>query len=222
MGEIALAVGLPRSTVQRIVAALVDEQFLIAAAPKSRVTLGPALIRLAQSTNIKIDEFVRPLMQTLCRELEETVDLSVIQGDVAIFIDQILGSHRLRAVSAIGETFPLHCTANGKALLATLPPDKLDKILKSRLKPYTTNTVTDPELIRREIEQIKKDKIAYDIEEHTNGICALGTSFEDPVGRCFAISIPVPATRFSRNEERIKSALHDFRQQIMIMLGTET
>ena len=39
----------------------------------------------------------------------------MVKKDHLVFIDQVIGSQRLRTVSAVGETFPLHCTANGKA-----------------------------------------------------------------------------------------------------------
>lgn len=219
LGEIALRVGLPRSTVQRIVTALAEEQFLIAASPKSRVKLGPALIRLAKATNIEINHIVRPYLENLCRKLEETVDLSVIQGRSAVFVDQIPGSHRLRAVSAIGERFPLHCTACGKALLATMARGKLEKFVGRNLESYTENTITDPEVLRKEIERVRRVSYAIDMEEYTEGICAIGVSFEDSFGGAYAISIPAPAVRFSRNEKRFRAAILECRDQIAAMLG---
>jgi DNA-binding IclR family transcriptional regulator len=111
LGQIALRVGLARSTVQRIVDALRAEQFVIAASPTAGVRLGPALIRLAASASVEFDQITRPIMSDLSQAVGETVDLSVLKGNVAIFTDQVQGVHRLRAVSAIGETFPLHCTA---------------------------------------------------------------------------------------------------------------
>ena len=70
-------------------------------------------------------------MAHLSRQIGETVDLSVQKGTSAIFTDQLQGAHRLRAVSAVGETFPLHCTANGKALLSILKPAELDDFLEN-------------------------------------------------------------------------------------------
>src|SRR5450631_1409802 len=113
LAQISQRVNLARSTVQRIVDALRTEHFLIAASPTSGVRLGPALIRLAASASVEFDQITRPVISTLSQAIGETVDLSVLKGKAAIFTDQIQGSHRLRAVSAIGETFPLYCTANG-------------------------------------------------------------------------------------------------------------
>lgn len=221
LGEIALKVELPRSTVQRIVSALASEQLLIAATPKSRVKLGPALIRLARATNNEIEQIARPLMEALCRDTRETIDLSVIRGKSAVFVDQVLGSQRLRAVSAIGDQFPLHCTACGKALLATLAPEKLNQFLKTQLEIFTPNTVVDPEKIRQDIERIQQTGLSYDQEEHTEGICAVAISFEDPMGRAYAVSIPVPTPRFSKNKAFFEQELLKCRDQIKLSLGLQ-
>lgn len=219
LGEIAARVGLARSTVQRIVAALADEQFLIAATPKSRVKLGPAIIRLANATRLEVSQLVRPLMEELSREIGETIDLSIIQGKMAVFVDQVTGSHRLRAVSAIGERFPLHSTACGKALLATLSDEKRDKLLAPPLEAFTKNTITNPADLRKELTQIRKSKVAYDAEEYNEGICAVGTWFIGPFERAYAISVPTPATRFERNKQRLQKALLETRDRIVDLLG---
>ena len=118
LGQIAQRVNLARSTVQRIVAALEAEKFLIAASPNGRVRLGPTILRLAASARTDFVAVARPYLVQLSNELKETVDLAVVKKDHLVFIDQVIGSQRLRTVSAVGETFPLHCTANGKAYLA--------------------------------------------------------------------------------------------------------
>ena len=214
LGDIAARVDLPRSTVQRIVTALADEQLLISASPKSRVKLGPALIRLANATNNEIDRMARPYMEALSREIGETIDLSVLQGKTAVFVDQVPGSHRLRTVSAIGERFPLHCTAHGKALMATLPDDKLARRLSMELAKFTPSTKTNPIELKSEIDSIRNGECASDVEEYTEGICALSMTFLDPLGRAFAISVPIPTPRFSRKRESIEAALRRCHEQI--------
>ncbi|MEP2736557.1 MAG: IclR family transcriptional regulator [Erythrobacter sp.] len=219
LGEIAARVDLARSTVQRIVAALAEEQLLIAATPKSRVKLGPALVRLARATNIEIEQIAHPIMEEFSRKINETVDLSVVQGKSAVFVDQVLGSHRLRAVSAVGERFPLHSTACGKALLSKQPEARLEKMLNSKLEAYTENTITDPEALRAQLHAPRDGDTIEDIEEYTEGICAVGIAFTDPLERVFAISIPVPTNRFMQNREKLRAALLECRNEILAALG---
>lgn len=222
LAQIALRVGLARSTVQRIVDALSEEHFLIAASPTSGVRLGPGLIRLAASASVEFDQLTRPVLADLSKKVGETVDLSVLKGAAAVFTDQVQGAHRLRAVSAIGETFPLHCTANGKAILSVVAPEKLDRLLRAPLQKHTVNTVTRPAELLKQIETCRRSGLAYDIEEHTEGICAVGTAFLDPVGRAVALSVPVPTPRFGKLKATLSEHLLRARSEILAAFGTPT
>jgi len=215
LGQIAQRVSLARSTVQRIVDALREEQFVIAASPTAGVRLGPALIRLAASASVEFDDITRPIMADLSAAVGETVDLSVMKGASVLFTDQIQGRHRLRAVSAIGETFPLYCTAPGKALLSLLPEDKLQRLLKTPMPRLTAKTITKPAALLKELESCRRTGLAFDDEEHTEGISALGTAFLDPMGRAIALSIPVPTTRFVRTRQQLASQLLAARDRIL-------
>ncbi len=219
LAQIAQRVDLARSTVQRIVDALRAEQFLIAATPTSGVRLGPALIRLAASASVDFDQITRPIMAKLSLHLRETVDLSVLKGFSAVFTDQIPGAHRLRAVSGVGDSFPLHCTANGKALLSVMPEKTLRQFLRHPLPRMTPATIVKSGALQAAIEACAKSGVAFDLEEHTEGICAVGTAFLDPLGRCMALSIPVPTTRFTRMKSDLVKELLKARAAILEMLG---
>src|ERR1700754_4862887 len=137
LGQIAQRVALARSTVQRIVAALAAEKLLIAASPTGRVRLGPTILRLAASARTDFVAIARPFLVKLSNELGETVDLATIRQDHLVFVDQVIGSQRLRTVSAVGEMFPLYCTANGKAYLAGLDRDAIEKLIGSTYERRT-------------------------------------------------------------------------------------
>lgn len=215
LGQIAKRVDLPRSTVQRIVTALANEQLLIAASPTARVMLGPAILRMASNTHFDFANFVRPHLESLAAETGETVDLSMQRGDKMVFIDQITARHRLSAVSAIGETFPTFSSANGKAALSLLSNDEISVLLDGGLYEETPNTISDMSSLLDNIETVRQRQFAIDNEEHTEGICAVGTAFHDPVGRIFAVSVPVPTPRFVRSRDLLTKAILDFRGELL-------
>ena len=197
LGQIAQRVNLARSTVQRIVAALESEKLVIAATPNGRVRLGPAIMRLAASVRSDFIALARPFLERLSAELHETVDLSTVKKDHLVFIDQVIGSQRLRTVSAVGETFPLHCTANGKAYLAQLTDVGVEELIGRSYEPRTPKTLTRLETLLEELKAVRRTGVAYDREEHTLGICAAGVALRDPLGNSVAISVPVPSQRFA-------------------------
>ena len=208
LGQIAQRVNLARSTVQRIVAALETESLVIAATPNGRVRLGPAILRLAASVRSDFIAAARPFLERLSAELQETVDLAVVKKDHLVFIDQVIGPQRLRTVSAVGETFPLHCTANGKAYLAQLSEAGVEKLIGRTFEPRTPNTITRIEALIEELAKVRANNgIAIDREEHSLGICAAGVSLRDPLGNSVAISVPVPSQRFVDQQATIVARL---------------
>ena len=150
-----------------------------------------------------VREVARPFLRRLHEQLEETVDLAVLDGDRVRFIDQIAAPTRLRAVSAVGDSFPLHCTANGKALLAALPDETAEALTGGHLGALTSHTITSGDGLRAELAQVRRDGVAYDREEHTEGICAAGAVILNSDGPVTAISVPMPVQRFYGNEERV-------------------
>jgi DNA-binding IclR family transcriptional regulator len=226
LSQLAKELNLPRSTVQRIVAALDDENFLIAASPTARVRLGPALLQITKSVRFELAQIARPYLEELSRETGETVDLAVLDGVKAVFVDQVQGTHRLRAVSAMGVSFPLYCTANGKAMLAALDPESFSR-LKSRIRLTGADSGaarTWPDL-EAELTQVRETGIAYDREEHSSGISAIGAAIRGLEGEIAALSIPVPAVRFNELEKGLVASLRRSAgelQELLTMKGGTT
>jgi DNA-binding IclR family transcriptional regulator len=202
--EVAEQVGLARSTIHRLLNALEDEGLVESGGTRGRYRLGPEIGRLADIARRGVISGIHPLLEELSHEVNETADLSVLDRDRATFVDQVVTPHRLLAVSSVGESFPLHCTANGKAFLAGLPPQDLARILAGPLAALTPRTITDPAALARELERVREEGIAYDREEHAEGICAVGTELR---GLAVAVSVPMPAQRFYGREAELRDAL---------------
>lgn len=218
LSQLAERVGLPRSTVHRIVTALTAEGLLAAASPNGRVLLGPEIGRLAAGRREFWRE-LRPYMERLFDVLGETIDCSVLDGDHVRFVDQLPGRHRLRAVSVVGSSFPLYSTANGKAILAELTSEELARLLPGRLKRYTEQTITSPTALARELARIREVGVAFDHEEHTVGISAAGIALRDPSGDFAALTVPMPTQRFVGNEDELAKALLTVKRDVEATFG---
>jgi DNA-binding IclR family transcriptional regulator len=218
LSQIAQRTGLARSTAQRIVAALQAEKLVIAASSYGRVILGPEILRLARAARSDIVQVAHPVLVQLSAELCETVDLSVVVKDRLLFVDQVIGPHRLRTVSAVGDTFPLYCTANGKAYLATLDDRSVELLVGNQLDARTPHTLTKLPDLLKDLVRVRKTGLAFDREEHTLGISAVGVGLLDAVGHPMAISVPVPTQRFAEMEtlicERLLTTKHALQELI--------
>lgn len=223
IAELARAVDLPRSTVYRIVATLADDGFVTMGRGRQGVQLGPELGQLAAASRRGLAEVAHPYMESMAAELNETVDLAVLQRGQVRFIDQAVGSQRLRAQVIIGEVYPAYCTANGKAMLAAQSPAALEGVLATiRLVRHTPNTIVRKASLLKELEEIRRTGVAFDREEHTLQICAVGSVIRDRFGRMAgAITIATPANRFYGREEQLIASLLDGRDRIEQAFGTQ-
>lgn len=191
--------GLAKSTARRLLVGLVEVGFA-AVDDDGRIVLGERLLGLANADAAHITAAFRPTLERVAEATGETVDLSVYRGGQMLFIDQIESPHRLRAVSAIGGRFPLSDTANGKAALALLDDTTVDSTLGS-LDPAVAAR------LRTELRGIRADRVAFDRDEHTEGISAAGIAGRAAGGNIVAISVPAPTERFNTHQDRIVAAL---------------
>lgn len=191
--------GLAKSTTRRLLVGLMEIGFA-AVDDDGRIVLGESLLALASANAAHITATFRPTLERVAEETGETVDLSILRGGQMLFIDQIESPHRLRAVSAIGARFPLLDTANGKAALAVLDEAELEHVLE----PLSADRATR---VRAEIDEIRSGQIAFDRDEHTEGISAAGVAARAASGNVVAISVPAPTDRFIAHQTRIVAAL---------------
>ncbi len=212
LANISDRVGLARSTVHRIVLALEAERLVSCNGP-GQFRLGPEILHLAESCKLDLIRDIHPYLIRLSRELDETVDLSVRSGHLVTVVDQIIALRRLRVEAALGRSFPLHCTASGKAILAALPDETGQALLSGQLESTTSKTITDRAELQRQIEQIRKTGIAFDREELSVGLCAIG-SFMKIGNEILAVSIPVPASRFYGQEDHLSRSLTRFISEV--------
>lgn len=219
LGQIAREVGLARSTVQRIVAALVKEDFVTEAQPGRGVRIGPGLARIAASLSSNFTEILHPYLVALRDQVGETVDLSILSGGSAVFIDQIPGQQRLVALSGIGERFPLHCTANGKAILSCFSREDAAALIDKSLAEHPEHPLDDRGRLVRELDVARRKHLAFDPAEHGIGISAVGVAVTDPFGRPVAVSIPAPTHRFNEQRDALAEALLAFRDRLRTIVG---
>jgi DNA-binding IclR family transcriptional regulator len=216
--ELVARSGLPRTTVHRIRGALEHEDFIYTDAATGRLHLGPGIMRLAMAKR-DLPTVVRPYLEQLSRELNETVDLGVLDGMHVLFIAQHPAPQRsLMVVSRVGARFPAYCTANGKALLAQLPADEIKHRLPKRLETPARHSLINRKALLAELEEVRSTGLGYDCEEHRAGICGVGVAVTDIDGSSASISVPMPAARFHEDPDTVAAALLRVRDEVQIAL----
>lgn len=223
IAEIASAVRLPRPTVLRILATLTGGGYVERIADTDKYRLGSHLISLGMRVvnRLHVRRAAVPYMVALEEQFEETCDLSVFVQDSLLCIDVVQSRRTLRIAAGPGYRSPLHCTASGKAFLANLPADRLAQFLAHPLTRYTSTTITSPEHLMAELEQVRVQGYAYDNEEFNEGIRAVAAPIQNGAGNVIAVlGMPGPVERMTpQRMAEIARALVEAANAIASRLG---
>lgn len=202
VSELATELGVHKSTAFRLVNALAERGLVEQPGERGKYRLGFGIIRLAGATTARLDltQQSRPVLEKLAAEAGETVNLAVADGDVAINIDQVLGSFALGSYNWVGQRTPLHATSSGKVLLANLPGAEFEAILATPLKRYTPHTVIDAGILRGELMHVYQEGYGYTVEELEIGLNAVAAPIRAYDRRVVAaVSVSGPSFRLPSN-----------------------
>lgn len=224
--EVVTALGLPKSTVHRILKDLTELGYLTLN-PESKRYFGS--LRLASlgaevMSHFHLREHLHPYLLEMHREADHTTNLGVMDGTMGVFLDKIESKDfGIKLFSEIGKTFPLHCTGLGKVLLAFSPAEILEKLLETPLKALTEKTITHPEALRKELALIRQRGYAVDNEEITRGIMCVAAPVFGFFGEAVcAISLTFPVyVNTDRGIEPEISAVRKYSRMISDLFRQE-
>jgi DNA-binding IclR family transcriptional regulator len=196
--ELGRRLGVHKATASRLVATLAERGLVERDPLSERYRLGFGLIRLAGAAMAGLDlvRSAHPILEDLADRTRETVNLGVLSGDAVVYIDQVAGARSIVAVSWVGRRTPLHCTSNGKVLLAYLPEHDRERLLSRPLERATEHTVIDPDRIREQLREIERRGYATTMEELEEGLNAVAAPIRTVDGDVTAaLSVSGPAFR---------------------------
>ena len=186
--EIALELGVHKSTAFRLVSVLEARGLVEQNAERGKYRLGLGVLRLAGATTARFDvtRQGRPVIEELARDVDETINLAILSGHDALYLDQVAGSSALQLHNWVGRRIPLHCTSNGKVLIAYLPEHRQLELLDSPLTRFTDNTVTDVDLLLADLAVVRERGYATAFEEFELGLVAVAAPIRDLTGNVVA------------------------------------
>ncbi len=222
--QISQRIDLPKSTTYRFLEAL-ESQGMLYREPNGRgFRLGYQLIHwgtLSQAS-INLRNLALPVLHQLSEETGESAILSVRLGYAGIWIEMIESRHPVRLAMRVGQHLHLHAGASSKVLWAFLPPAQTEDILAHiELKPLCKNTITDPAVLRQELENIRACGYAVSFEETDPGAMGVAAPVFDHTGRPAAgIGIAAPVNRVPPERvDSISAYVLSASQQLSRLLG---
>lgn len=166
----------PKATTYRMLQTLVSQRMLGFDEATQKYQMGLRLVRLAHKSwaQSSLAPLARPTMDALATETAETVHLAQLDHSQVLYVDKRSARLPVEMYSNAGKVAPAYCTGIGKAMLAALP-EKARKIAVSQQSfyAYTASTLPTPAALEAEIETIQNQGIAFDREEHEDGIICI-------------------------------------------------
>ena len=202
--EVARELGVHKSTASRLLAALDRRELVAQDAARGKFRLGVGLLRLAGAAGARLDvvQESRPVCQALAKAVGETVNLAILSGRDALYLDQVAGPAALSPHNWAGQRIPLHATSDGKVLLAYLPGRRGRRASGAAARelhwPHHHHAAEFPQVLA----EVRRAGYATAVDELEEGLTAIAAPVRNAEGRVIA-SISASGPSFRMPADRI-------------------
>jgi DNA-binding IclR family transcriptional regulator len=199
LADLSRSVGLHNSTTFHLAKTMAALGYIRQDKESKRYRIGRPLFALAASAldEIEMVKVATPVLEDLARKTGESCHFAARMGDAIVVIARTSSPGAFQLTDRVGVVRPAHCTALGKAILASLPPDELARLLKRvELKPSTEKSITEIQVLMHEIDEIRRTGIAYDDGEFNLEVRCIAVPVTDFAGKVVgALGISGPIWR---------------------------
>ncbi|AJE04290.1 IclR family transcriptional regulator [Geobacter pickeringii] len=207
--ELSKRLKLHKNNVFRLLATLESRGYI----EQNRVTenyrLGLKTLELGQTfiRQMGILRQSRPVLESLVSQCNETAYVAILKEQSIVYLDVVETDMTVRVVPRVGSRLPAYATAAGKVQIASLPDEELDSFFPHKeLKGYTPNTITDKDVLKKDLKQVVEQGYAIDNEELDIGVRCVAAPIRDYTRRIIgAVSLSGPSMRFT--DERLDKEL---------------
>jgi DNA-binding IclR family transcriptional regulator len=206
LAQLAEALGIPKSTVLRLAAPLLDAGLLARDQETGWFRLGHAALQLGQAylSTLDLRSMAGEESRRLMRDAGETVHLVVYDAPHVVYIDKVENEANLRMGSRIGSRAPAYRTAVGKAILAWLPDEAIAHAVAAGMPRITAHTITDADLFRAELARIRERGYSVDDRENETEVRCVGAPIFDHTDRvAAALSVSGLSSRITAARVRV-------------------
>ena len=200
LSELSRKLGLHTSTLYHLTKTLTSLGYLRMGNDKN-YTVGSAIYQLASRCFAEVDlaNTCRPFLEQLALETGESSHFAVWERNNACLIGRASGTNSLQLNEGAGTLRPIHCTAIGKVLLTGIPPEDLESLLSEiNYERFTANTLTSPDVLRKQVEKARVEGVAFDDCEYNAEVRCLAAPVFDFHGKIIgAIGFSGPIWRMS-------------------------
>ena len=187
LSDVAQRTGLTRAGARRILLTLLSLGYVSAEGRLFRLTPKVLELGFAYLTSLPIWTQAQPVMEALVESLRQSSSAAVLDGEEVVYVLRV-PAHKIMSINlGVGSRLPAHCSSMGRVLLAGLSEDQLEQRLATMtLMPYTPNTITDQEELRRVLSQVRAQGWCLVREELEPGLVSVAAPIRDLNGKVVA------------------------------------
>jgi DNA-binding IclR family transcriptional regulator len=222
--EISRKLQIPKSSASYILRTLEKQAYLNRDAESGKYRVGLKILSLSRGalSGLDVREVALPIMRHLMEKTNLTCHLAILDGPDAVYIEKVEPQGFIRMDTWVGRRMRVHATSVGKALVAYISPERLQKILADRgMEKRTAKTITTAPKLHKELEKVRAQGYAVDDEENNLGARCVGAPVFNQSGVIEA-SLGLSGTTNQVNAQtmpRILEALKDAARHISMQLG---
>lgn len=205
--ELSATLGLHKSTVHRLLMSLIYMGYAKQDETTQKYMLSYKVVNMASKVLDRTDvlQVAKPYMERLSALSGETVHLVQREENNILYIYKIEAKvGTIRMVSHVGMIHPMYCSGVGKAIMATLPEEEVQKIWnESIIEKKTDKTITDYARMQEVLAEVRENGYALDDEENEKGVrCIAACLYGHQKEVKYAFSVSGPTSRMTK--ERVK------------------
>jgi DNA-binding IclR family transcriptional regulator len=190
---------LPKSSLHELLDVLAGRGYVVQDVESRRYALGVRVWELGQAfiQHRQLIRVAQPVMERIGHAINETVQLSILDGVENVYLAKVDCTHPVRLQSEVGKRLPAHATGLGKVLLAYLPAEERERRLRGRsLVRFTPSTIAELAPLEAELTAVRDRGFALDDQEYTPGLRCVAVPIRNYGGEVTAaISVSIPLIR---------------------------
>lgn len=222
--EVSEALDIPSATAYRMLTTLQKHGFVEFDEASQGWSVGVEAFRTGASflRRTTLIDVAQPVLRALVDTTGETANLAVPHGGEVVFVGQRETPNPIRAFFHPGTRTPMHASGTGKAILAEMARDDVERLISRQgLVGFTENTLTNPATLFADLEATRTRGYSFDREERFIGMSCVGAVIRDATGTVVAgVSVSGPQGRFSeRAVEGFGKAVSDAAARVSEGLG---
>lgn len=223
LSEVARLTGVTRATARRILLTL--EKLGHVRSDGRLFSLTPRVLSLgwAYLSSLNLWEVAQPLMEELVEQTKESCSAATLDLPDIVYVARVPTRHIMSIAISVGTRLPASATSMGRVLLSDLPEDELDSFLANYpLEPLTDRTITDPDVLRKTLADVRKQGWALVDQELEVGLRSIAAPIRRADGRTVAAlncSASAPRVSVTELRQRFLPLLLHTAEQISASLG---